>query len=81
VASSRALTEAGQRWRVVTTGRLAQRKVGAAGMVPTLCFVLGPIGQSITAVNLLARTYEALGTVSVAPTDSWTPAYARTGRR
>ncbi|WJX99616.1 MULTISPECIES: TDT family transporter [unclassified Curtobacterium] len=34
--------------------RLAQHKVGAAGMVPTLWIVLGPVGQSITAVNLLA---------------------------
>ncbi|MGN6409542.1 MAG: TDT family transporter [Curtobacterium sp.] len=34
--------------------RLVQHKVGAAGMVPTLWIVLGPIGQSITAVNLLA---------------------------
>ncbi|MBW4042724.1 MAG: TDT family transporter [Acidobacteria bacterium] len=34
--------------------RLAQHKVGAAAMVPTLWIVLGPVGQSITAVNLLA---------------------------
>lgn len=34
--------------------RLIQHRVGAAGMVPTLWIVLGPIGQSITAVNLLA---------------------------
>jgi C4-dicarboxylate transporter/malic acid transport protein len=34
--------------------RLVQHKVGAAGMVPTLWIVLGPVGQSITAVNLLA---------------------------
>lgn len=34
--------------------RLVQHKVGPAGMVPTLWIVLGPIGQSITAVNLLA---------------------------
>ncbi|MCU1598437.1 MAG: C4-dicarboxylate transporter [Glaciihabitans sp.] len=33
--------------------RLAQHKVGAPGMVPTLWIVLGPLGQSITAVNLL----------------------------
>jgi C4-dicarboxylate transporter/malic acid transport protein len=33
--------------------RLAQQKVGASGMVPTLWIVLGPLGQSITAVNLL----------------------------
>ena len=34
--------------------RLAQHRVGAAAMVPTLWIVLGPVGQSITAVNLLA---------------------------
>ena len=34
--------------------RLAQHKVGAAGMEPTLWIVLGSVGQSITAVNLLA---------------------------
>ncbi|QKS12669.1 TDT family transporter [Curtobacterium sp. csp3] len=34
--------------------RLAQHKVGVAGMVPPLWIVLGPVGQSITAVNLLA---------------------------
>ena len=33
--------------------RLAQHKIGPAGMVPTLWIVLGPLGQSITAVNLL----------------------------
>jgi C4-dicarboxylate transporter/malic acid transport protein len=33
--------------------RLAQHKVGPAKMVPTLWIVLGPLGQSITAVNLL----------------------------
>lgn len=33
--------------------RLARHKVGAAGMVPTLWIVLGPVGQSITAANLL----------------------------
>lgn len=33
--------------------RLAQHSVGAAGMVPTLWIVLGPLGQSISAVNLL----------------------------
>ncbi|MDZ8274901.1 TDT family transporter [Microbacterium aquimaris] len=35
--------------------RLAQQKVGAPGMVPTLWIVLGPLGQSVTAANLLAR--------------------------
>ncbi|WP_144762208.1 TDT family transporter [Curtobacterium sp. 9128] len=34
--------------------RLVQHRVGAPGMVPTLWIVLGPVGQSITAVNLLA---------------------------
>jgi C4-dicarboxylate transporter/malic acid transport protein len=34
-------------------GRLARYKVGAAAAVPTLWIVLGPLGQSITAANLL----------------------------
>lgn len=34
--------------------RLAVHKVGVNAMVPTLWIVLGPLGQSITAVNLLA---------------------------
>ncbi|WP_158865923.1 TDT family transporter [Leifsonia sp. AG29] len=34
--------------------RLAVHKVGPRGMVPTLWIVLGPLGQSITAANLLA---------------------------
>ena len=34
-------------------GRLARHKVGAPAAVPTLWIVLGPLGQSITAVNLL----------------------------
>jgi C4-dicarboxylate transporter/malic acid transport protein len=34
--------------------RLALFSVGANGMVPTLWIVLGPLGQSVTAVNLLA---------------------------
>lgn len=33
--------------------RLAAHKIGAARMVPTLWIVLGPLGQSITAANLL----------------------------
>ncbi len=33
--------------------RLARLSIGAAAMVPTLWIVLGPLGQSITAVNLL----------------------------
>lgn len=33
--------------------RLARHKIGAAAMVPTLWIVLGPLGQSITAANLL----------------------------
>lgn len=34
--------------------RLTAQKIGPAAMVPTLWIVLGPVGQSITAVNLLA---------------------------
>ncbi|OII14347.1 TDT family transporter [Curtobacterium sp. MCBA15_008] len=34
--------------------RLVRHSIGSAGMVPTLWIVLGPVGQSITAVNLLA---------------------------
>ncbi|MFQ4149578.1 TDT family transporter [Arthrobacter sp. LAPM80] len=34
-------------------GRLIHHKVGAAAAVPTLWIVLGPLGQSITAANLL----------------------------
>ncbi|WP_223692844.1 TDT family transporter [Leifsonia poae] len=34
--------------------RLTRHKVGASAAVPTLWIVLGPLGQSITAVNLLA---------------------------
>ena len=41
--------------------RLAQHKIGAAAMVPTLWIVLGPVGQSITAVNLPAPN---IGTAS-----------------
>ncbi len=33
--------------------RLTQHKIGAAAAVPTLWIVLGPLGQSITAANLL----------------------------
>ena len=33
--------------------RLAVHKVGPAHLVPTLWIVLGPLGQSITAANLL----------------------------
>ena len=33
--------------------RLARRKVGAAATAPTLWIVLGPLGQSVTAVGLL----------------------------
>ena len=35
-------------------GRLVQHKIGPAASVPTLWIVLGPLGQSITAVNLIA---------------------------
>lgn len=34
--------------------RLAHRQIGAAAAVPTLWIVLGPLGQSVTAVGLLA---------------------------
>ncbi|RZU65602.1 C4-dicarboxylate transporter/malic acid transport protein [Microterricola gilva] len=34
-------------------GRLARHKLPAAAMVPTLWIVLGPLGQAITAANLL----------------------------
>jgi C4-dicarboxylate transporter/malic acid transport protein len=41
--------------------RLALHKVGEARMVPTLWIVLGPLGQSITAANLLGGVaHEAL---------------------
>lgn len=36
--------------------RLALHKVGPARMVPTLWIVLGPLGQSVTAANLLATS-------------------------
>ena len=35
-------------------GRLMQHQVGASRMVPTLWIALGPLGQSVTAANLLA---------------------------
>ena len=41
---------------IITTliwSRLARHKIGPAAMVPTLWIVLGPLGQSITAANLL----------------------------
>jgi C4-dicarboxylate transporter/malic acid transport protein len=38
--------------------RLALHKIGPARMVPTLWIVLGPLGQSITAVNLLGSAAE-----------------------
>jgi C4-dicarboxylate transporter/malic acid transport protein len=34
-------------------GRLVQHSVGPAALVPTLFIVLGPLGQSVTAANLL----------------------------
>ncbi|MFF7209245.1 TDT family transporter [Streptomyces sp. NPDC008238] len=34
-------------------GRLVRHKTGPAAMVPTLWIVLGPLGQSVTAANLL----------------------------
>jgi C4-dicarboxylate transporter/malic acid transport protein len=42
--------------------RLVQHKLGAAASVPTVWIVLGPLGQSITAANLLGND-----TVSVLP--------------
>ncbi|WP_068981887.1 hypothetical protein [Leifsonia xyli] len=35
--------------------RLTRHKIGAVAMVPTLWIVLGPLGQSVTALTLLAR--------------------------
>jgi C4-dicarboxylate transporter/malic acid transport protein len=46
--------------------RLAQHKVGPSGMVPTLWIVLGPLGQSITAVNLLGGVAHLAVSVSLA---------------
>jgi C4-dicarboxylate transporter/malic acid transport protein len=47
--------------------RLALHGVGEARMVPTLWIVLGPLGQSITAVSLLAKVAPtAVGTNSTA---------------
>jgi C4-dicarboxylate transporter/malic acid transport protein len=52
-----ALLVIGQIW-----GRLMRHKVGPAVMVPTLWIVLGPLGQSVTAVNLLgARAGAVVG--------------------
>ncbi|RDV45239.1 C4-dicarboxylate ABC transporter [Leifsonia sp. ku-ls] len=48
--------------------RLAVHTVGSQAMVPTLWIVLGPLGQSITAVNLLAAN--ATGTVGQGPARS-----------
>ncbi|MFG2300264.1 TDT family transporter [Actinacidiphila glaucinigra] len=36
-------------------GRLVRHKTGPAAMVPTLWIVLGPLGQSVTAANLLGH--------------------------
>jgi tellurite resistance protein TehA-like permease len=59
--------------------RLALHKIGPARMVPTLWIVLGPLGQSITAANLLggvaaqalpepyARALQAFGVVYGVP--------------
>lgn len=59
--------------------RLAEHKIGAAAAVPTLWIVLGPLGQSITAANLLggnahfavsgtlARAMEAFGVLYGVP--------------
>ncbi|MEO3776726.1 hypothetical protein ABGB16_07705 [Micromonospora sp. B11E3] len=40
--------------------RLVVHGVGAARMVPTLWIVLGPLGQSITAAHLLARSADGV---------------------
>jgi tellurite resistance protein TehA-like permease len=60
--------------------RLARHSVGAAAAVPTLWIVLGPLGQAITAANLLganahlavnaelARALELLGVIFGVPT-------------
>lgn len=67
---------------IITTliwNRLAGHKIGAAAAVPTLWIVLGPLGQSITAANLLggnahlavsgtlARAMEAFGVLYGVP--------------
>jgi C4-dicarboxylate transporter/malic acid transport protein len=44
--------------------RLMRHKVGPAAMVPTLWIGLGPLGQSITAANLLGRHAAAVVTPS-----------------
>ena len=54
-------------------GRLAQYRIGPAGMVPTLWIVLGPLGQSITATGLLAN---AAQDVLVGPYRGGTAAFA-----
>jgi len=48
--------------------RLAEHKIGAAAAVPTLWIVLGPLGQSITAANLLG------GNAHLAVSGTLTPA-------
>ncbi|ANP74791.1 C4-dicarboxylate ABC transporter [Agreia sp. Leaf244] len=46
--------------------RLTTHKIGAAAMVPTLWIVLGPLGQSVTAVNLLGGNAHLATTTSLA---------------
>lgn len=41
-------------------GRLARHKTGPAAAVPTLWILLGPLGQSVTAANLLAGVAPAV---------------------
>lgn len=41
-------------------GRLVQHGIGAAGAVPTLWIVLGPLGQSVTAAHNLGESAPAL---------------------
>lgn len=51
----------------IVWARLALHGVGEARMVPTLWIVLGPLGQSITAVSLLAKVAPAATPASTAP--------------
>ena len=51
--------------------RLVQHSVGPAALVPTLWIVLGPLGQSITAANLLG------GVAATGPAHARTPPRSR----
>lgn len=60
-------------------GRIQHHGVGPAAMVPTLWIVLGPLGQSITAVNLLAKAApSALSEPQVAAADALASFYGIT---